>query len=328
MTNFKVVYVHVAVKPRELGQVFYVGIGTSTRPYATGNRNVRWQRTAAKYGYVTYVLCTKATQQQAEAAESYLIEKLGYGKGKQLVNIVAGGNCTAIKGKFSHNATPVYCAQLATTFETIRQAAEHVAKGTALNVTYVASAIGVACSTSSGFAYGYNWSRLSGSTVTRKYTTEELACAGKRLTGAKHHGLRAVLCVQTGVVHASITEAAIFCGVSTSAIIECCQGSTNSAGSYCWAYVDERRKALRTFTPEQLLLPGKTPTGAQHGKAQAVVCIDNGLKFHTCTAAAYWLVEKGLAGTLAAAQAGITKVCKQKMSRTGGLGWQYLTEGI
>lgn len=74
------VYLHLAVKPREKGQVFYVGIGTHSKKgkYKRMNsdymRNKYWKSTVKKYGIKRVVFSDNLTTEQACGLEKDLIE--------------------------------------------------------------------------------------------------------------------------------------------------------------------------------------------------------------------------------------------------------------
>lgn len=73
------VYLHLAVKPREKGQVFYVGIGTHyrwnkyQRMKTDEYRNDYWRSTVKKYGIKRVVFSDNLTTEQASGLEKDLI---------------------------------------------------------------------------------------------------------------------------------------------------------------------------------------------------------------------------------------------------------------
>lgn len=74
------VYLHLAVKPREKGQVFYVGIGTHSkkgkykRMNSNEGRNPYWNSTVKKYGIKRVVFSDNLTTEQACGLEKDLID--------------------------------------------------------------------------------------------------------------------------------------------------------------------------------------------------------------------------------------------------------------
>ena len=85
----KVVYIH---KRKDTGKVFYVGIGSITRPH-TRRKNTMWLGIVKKYGYEVEVLYNGLTFDEACIIERALICHLGrkdLGKG-ELANMTDGG---------------------------------------------------------------------------------------------------------------------------------------------------------------------------------------------------------------------------------------------
>jgi hypothetical protein len=94
------VYLHLAVKPREKGQVFYVGIGTHgkikkyDRMKSNDSRNDYWKKTVNKYGIKRVVFSDNLTTEQACGLEKDLIETFQgniNSSVKYLTNLTTGG---------------------------------------------------------------------------------------------------------------------------------------------------------------------------------------------------------------------------------------------
>ena len=88
----KVVYVH---RTQTDGRVFYVGIGSETRPYqmAKADRNKRWWEVFQTEGVEVEVINMNLTWKDAQYSEKELISTFGREcDGGQLVNILVGGN--------------------------------------------------------------------------------------------------------------------------------------------------------------------------------------------------------------------------------------------
>jgi len=80
----------------DTNEVFYVGIGNSTRPTDTKNRNNHWHNIVNKHGYTTEILITDLSWEDACDIEIGLIEYYGrcdMGTGT-LVNMTSGGDGT------------------------------------------------------------------------------------------------------------------------------------------------------------------------------------------------------------------------------------------
>lgn len=54
---------------------------------------------------------------------------------------------------------------------------------------------------------------------------------------------RPVLCVETGIIYSSLTEAAERADISKPSICNCCRGKLPMAGGYRWRYVEEGMEA-------------------------------------------------------------------------------------
>lgn len=90
--NNTCVYTHT----RSDGVVFYVGIGSTNRPYSEAKRNKHWHNTTAKYGYTVTILHKNLSWEQACALEIELIAKYREISGEKLCNITPGGECGAL----------------------------------------------------------------------------------------------------------------------------------------------------------------------------------------------------------------------------------------
>ena len=90
-------YTYAHYKPD--GSIFYVGKGSAKRAHSPKGRNIRWQRTLAKYGaFRVELLAQWAIEQDAFDHEIFLIDtfrKMGY----DLANIAEGGQGS---GGFQH----------------------------------------------------------------------------------------------------------------------------------------------------------------------------------------------------------------------------------
>lgn len=88
--NKYILYFHIN---NTTGQVFYVGIGNSKRPYKTTSRNELWHNIVNKYGYDVIIEEINLTWEEACITEMYWIKRIGrrdLGKGS-LVNMTDGG---------------------------------------------------------------------------------------------------------------------------------------------------------------------------------------------------------------------------------------------
>jgi group I intron endonuclease len=82
---------------------------------------------------------------------------------------------------------------------------------------------------------------LKGRTFTPKHRANiSKAKSGAATSGKNNSHPKAVLCVETGTVFATIKEAGEFIGGSSKNIISCCRGRLKTSGGYHWRYFDGR----------------------------------------------------------------------------------------
>jgi hypothetical protein len=87
----KVLYIH---KRKDNGEVFYVGIGNSKRPYVKNKRSVWWKNIVKEHGYEIEILKENITWEEACELEKFYIKEFGrkdLGMGS-LVNMSDGGD--------------------------------------------------------------------------------------------------------------------------------------------------------------------------------------------------------------------------------------------
>ena len=75
-------------------------------------------------------------------------------------------------------------------------------------------------------------------------TKEKMRKNHKNFSGGNSPHAKKVICLETGQIFPSATEAAEFCHRSRSAINNCVSGRTNSAGSYHWKRYEEEEESL------------------------------------------------------------------------------------
>ena len=92
--NDKLLYFHIN---NSTGEIFYVGIGSTKRPYKKQNRSRFWNNIVDKHGYDIIIEEDKLTWEQACELEMYWIKRIGrrdLGLGT-LVNLTDGGDGAA-----------------------------------------------------------------------------------------------------------------------------------------------------------------------------------------------------------------------------------------
>lgn len=89
------VYFHINPLRNE---IFYVGKGSSRRPYSLSDRSKFWHQTVARYGKIVDVAHSNLTEEEANELERFYISRLGTRvtvvgvKRGPLVNLTAGGD--------------------------------------------------------------------------------------------------------------------------------------------------------------------------------------------------------------------------------------------
>jgi hypothetical protein len=75
-------------------EIFYIGIGSATRPYAKNNRGIFWHRTVKKYGYDIIIIYNNLSWGKACELEVKYIKQIGKRNQKEgpLVNLTVGGD--------------------------------------------------------------------------------------------------------------------------------------------------------------------------------------------------------------------------------------------
>lgn len=81
-------YVYFHINPLT-NKVFYIGKGNGKRAFNKKKRNIHWQRTVKKYGYIIDIAHENLTEEKAFELECQYIMWFGL---KNLCNITKGGN--------------------------------------------------------------------------------------------------------------------------------------------------------------------------------------------------------------------------------------------
>ncbi len=120
----------------------------------------------------------------------------------------------------SHGQRAVLCIELEQVFPSIKDAATWAGVSV--------SSIVKSCKDSNKLAANYHWA----------YFAEPFHSSETRKKIGKAHR-RAVRCIETGIIFASLTEAAEWANSDVSTIINACKKINSTAGGYHWAYVDQ-----------------------------------------------------------------------------------------
>ena len=117
-----------------------------------------------------------------------------------------------------------------------------------------------------------------------------------------------VVCIETGTIYESITEAARCLKSKHSNIKRACQFPTRTAGGYHWRFKDEQ--------PTEPQSSAMTPAGTRTPK-HPVVCVETNEVFESISAAAR---RKNLRVT------NISRACQMLNRTAGGFHWRYKDE--
>ena len=80
-------YIYVHINPLK-NTIFYVGKGKNNRAFSNKGRNIHWQRTVKKYGFIVNIVESNLTNEDACNKEIFYINYIGL---KNLTNMTIGG---------------------------------------------------------------------------------------------------------------------------------------------------------------------------------------------------------------------------------------------
>jgi hypothetical protein len=198
------VYCHTR---NDTNEIFYIGKGSFTRAKTSGSRNQYWKNVVAKAsGFKVEIVAKNLSEKEALNFEILLIKKLRE-QSVKLTNITAGGEGTAgIKISDEHKEK-LRQAKLGK-----KQSPEHIAKASA---------------TRRGKKY---------SDAHCKAISESLK--GKKMpVDSQAKKYKQVICIDTGKIYKSVTEAAKELNLFTTNISKACKGKLTQTGGYHWSYV-------------------------------------------------------------------------------------------
>lgn len=140
--------------------------------------------------------------------------------------------------------------------------------------------------------------KISDSLKGRVFSEEHLAKINKTLKR------KPIICIETGLIYESISEAARQTGIRRENIKTAINGKRLSAGGYHWAKVDDLE------TQKDLVeLNGKCKAAKRK-----VICVETGEVYESITAAARWLQVN---------QSAISGVLSGRQKTVKGLHWKY-----
>jgi hypothetical protein len=198
------VYCHTR---NDTNEIFYIGKGSFTRAKTSGSRNQYWKNVVAKAGgFKVEIVAKNLTEKEALNFEVLLIKKLRE-QSVKLTNITAGGEGTSgIKLSDEHKE------KLRQSKLGKKQSPEHIAK-------------------------------CAESRRGKKYTEAHCKAISESLKGKKMpvdsqaKKYKQVMCLESGKIYKSITEAAKELNLYTNNISKACKGQLQKTGGYHWSYV-------------------------------------------------------------------------------------------
>ena len=118
----KVVYLH---RNKITDEVFYVGMGSKTRPYDKNKRNLFWNNYVNKYGFYVEIVKSNLSSKEASKEEVRLISLFGRKDLKEgsLVNLSNGGE-GAISYKKTTDSKPCICLSSGKVYNSISEYCE------------------------------------------------------------------------------------------------------------------------------------------------------------------------------------------------------------
>ena len=228
--NKFLVYVHIR---QDTNEIFYVGKGTKKRIRQKDNRNKYWHNIVNKNnGFISQVIAGNLSDKEALAFEVLIIAKLK-ALGVKLCNMTNGGEgvaglvrspesikkqADAIRGRPSKNlgrkATEQARLNMSLAHKGKKQSPEHIKK-------------------------------CADARRGKVYSAEHRLKISKALTGKKipkEHILKRcipVICITTGIVYESATEAGRQLKLYSTNIAKCCRNKLNQTGNLQFSYYEK-----------------------------------------------------------------------------------------
>ena len=213
-------YTYIHMK-ETTGEIFYVGKGQGNRFKTTKSRSEYWKRTAKKYGVIVDIVAHGISEHEALLLEKKLIKIYGrknLGTGN-LVNLTDGG-----EGYSGYICTDETRRKLSEAGKGRKHTEEHK--------QYMSEVM---------------TGRLVSEDTKNKLRNYRL---GKKLTEEQRIKLRdsnsrsrKVMCIETGEIFKSASEAARCVGTDPSSICKACRGKKKYIRGFTWKYFEEENAA-------------------------------------------------------------------------------------
>lgn len=189
----------------------------------------------------------------------------------------------------------VVCLETGVVFNSLTDAAKSVGLSTA-------SQISRCCKNKNFTAAGYHW-KYASSLEDIEFRSNFGRNNGKKATKNR---MKAVLCVETGVVYPSQKDAIVSLNLPPGcSISQCCRGKKATAGGYHWEYAD---KTLKHKYEKYSVQPRK----------KKILCVETGVVYDSVEEA---MVSVGLKNAQC-----IFRCCRGKAGSAGGYHWEFADE--
>lgn len=211
-------YVYLHVKEDD-GEVFYVGKGVRYRWCISSSRKTHWKNVARKHGVICKIAANNLTADEALILEKKLIA--AYGRLDQgtgcLVNLTDGGD-----GIVNYVWTDEHKRKISEA---------HIGKRHTEEFKQMLSAL------------------YSGRTLSEETKAKiSKARSGIPMTQKQREAFdnrinplsRKILCIQTGIVYDSLTDAAKAVGLTATEVSKVCKGKRKSRKGFSWKYFDDQ----------------------------------------------------------------------------------------
>lgn len=272
----------------------YIGITCQKPEYRWRNgegykQNAHFYNAIQKYSWDNYthdILFDNLTKEEAEQKEIELIAYYNSTNSKFGYNIQAGGNlCGEVFEK------PVICVETKTIYKSATEAKRILGISNAT--------ISACCRGENKIAGGFHWM------FAEEYSDDKV---DELLKNTQSKKCKQVLCVDTGKIYNSITEASLDVGISTSSIGGCCSGEYIHAGGFRWMYLDDvTDEKVNEILNTEINIKGKTK----------VICVETKQVFDNSVRASEYVQTS---------PSGIRACCKGINKTAAGFHWMYLSD--
>lgn len=228
------------------------------------------------------------------------------------------------KGQNNHKSKKVICVNTNEIFDCIRDAErKYHCKNISACCNHKIYYSGIHPETNEPLIWEYYYGQ--------KYTKEEienkiLNIKNKR-SGKNHRNAKQVLCVTTGEIFFTLTEASIKYNISTGTISSCCNGKRNYAGKHpvtqlplIWEHYNGQKYTKQEIEKKINKVQNKNKS-KNHYEARKIICLNNNEVFETITDACIKYNIRN--GNMSKHLKGQIKTCGKDLITKEPLKWMY-----